>query len=114
MEGNLEERQDLIVDELLSSDERFYLDQEEERLDKLSNELKIDYNINLILKKDLLIEIMKRKNFEMDLIEERKSCLESMFLGFNVSYYLQNNTDVSDKDWKIEKCLHHIVNFGKI
>ena len=113
MEGNFEERQDLIVDELLSSDERFYLDQEEARLDKLSNELKIDYNINLILKKDLLIEIMKRKNFEMDLIEERKSCLESMFLGFNVSYYLQNNTDVSDKDWKIEKCLHHIVNFGK-
>lgn len=111
--GDIEKNEDLLIDELLSSDERFYIDQEESRLDKLSEELNVEYNINIISKKELFYEIMKRKNYEMEFIEERKSCLESIFLGFSVSYYLQNNNDVSDNDWNISKCLHHIVNFGK-
>lgn len=111
--GNIEENEDLLVDELLSSDERSFIDQMENRLDKLSNELNIDYNVNLIFKKDLFFDIMKRKNFETDFITERKICLESIFLGFSVSYYLQNNNDVCDKDWDVKRCLHHILNFGK-
>ena len=111
--GDIDKNEDLIIDEILSCEERKLLDEFEDKLDEETKKMNIIYNINLILKKDLFMDIMRRKNYDENYIEERNVCLESLFLGFSVEYYLEKNNDLLDKDWDISRCFHHILNFGK-